>query len=164
MNNTQQLAGQVLGVASGSGCLSKRLHTGSPSGPGCIGTDDPARWQHLLWFEGEVWAAALLDDCLQHVPTYEELYGHFVRWKDSGESPWIRVCLQNGDNFMKTYTENYEAGDIVTGKSGHSIMLRIVSVISTTQVEVKPASGFSKKESWIEEISDLRNVTKGDPL
>ncbi len=58
----------------------------------------------------------------------------------------------------------YEIGDIVTGRTGNSIMMRVVWVTSETQVEVVAASGFSKKESWIEQISDLRNVTKGDPL
>jgi hypothetical protein len=79
----------------GSGCLSKLSHAGSPSAPGCIGTDDPARWQHLLWFDGQVWATELFSDHLRHVPTYDELRGHFDRWKDSGESPWMRVCLPN---------------------------------------------------------------------
>ena len=65
---------------------------------------------------------------------------------------------------MSNYTTNYEAGDIVTGRTGNSIMMRVVEVISATQVHVKAASSFSKKSDWIENISDLRNVTKDDPI
>lgn len=78
---------------NGSGCLSRLVHPGTKSGHGDIGTADPARWQHLLWFDGEMWAAELKDDCLRHVCTYDELRGHFDRWHGSGKSPWRRVCL-----------------------------------------------------------------------
>lgn len=65
---------------------------------------------------------------------------------------------------MKKYTTQYDPGDIVTGRNGNSHMLRVISVPEPSKVEVAMASGDGKKESWIEDISDLRNVTKGDPL
>ena len=65
---------------------------------------------------------------------------------------------------MSNYTINYEVGDIVTGRTGNSHMLRVVAVPAPWKVEVTMASGEGKKESWIEDISDLRNVTKDDPI
>lgn len=81
---------------AGSGCLSVRVHVGSfpaDNGISSVGTNDPARWRHLLWFEGEVWAAELKSDVLSCVPTFEELKSHFDHYRASGQSPWRRVTL-----------------------------------------------------------------------
>jgi hypothetical protein len=84
---------QTLG--SGTGALSVRIHSGSyPNDVGSVGTNDPAIWRHLLWFDGEIWAAELLSDALNHVPTYEELRSHFDDWNGSSQSCWRKVKLE----------------------------------------------------------------------
>ena len=76
----------------GSGALSRRVHAGSmPSDQGCVGTNDPEVWWHLLWFDGQLWAAELKSDVLRHVPSYEELRSHFFEWYGTGTSPWRRI-------------------------------------------------------------------------
>ena len=87
-------AGAAVCVPQGAGCLSRRSHVGSRSGSG-VGTNDPDKWQHLLWFDGRIFAAELLDDSLGHIFTYDELREHFDQWQNTGRSPWRRVHLPN---------------------------------------------------------------------
>lgn len=60
---------------------------------------------------------------------------------------------------MKT---KFEVGDIVTKRESGGHMLRVVEVVSDTKVLVKISSGNIKP--FEEDISNLRNVTKGDPI
>jgi hypothetical protein len=97
-----------MSVSAPTGSLSVRVSAGSyppdnwngelPNVPGVvvgsIGTNDPARWRHLLWFDGEYWAAELLSDVIAHVPTYEELRSHFDRYRGK-KSPWKRVVMSS---------------------------------------------------------------------
>lgn len=102
MNTPSTSPAESFAAMPGSGALSKLIHPGSfPAssklGGTTIGTNDPAIWQHLLWFDGTVWAAELKSDVLRHVSTLEELRSHFDRWQGSGQSPWRRVCLPNAE-------------------------------------------------------------------
>lgn len=84
-----------------AGSLARCVHVGSfPAssklGGTTIGTNDPARWQYLLWFDGQFWATELKHDVMRDIPSsFEELKSHFERWHGSGQSPWKRVAPQN---------------------------------------------------------------------
>lgn len=74
-----------------AGCVSRRVHPGTPPKQGCVGTNDPAVWRHLLWFDGKVYAAETKSDIVSHVPTFPELVCHFKQWHGTGKSPWQQV-------------------------------------------------------------------------
>lgn len=92
----------VSDASRGSACgsLNVCIHAGSfpessKVGGWTIGTDDPSIWQHLMWFDGQFWAAELKSDTERQRPaTFEELKMHFDHWRDSGQSPWRRVYPQ----------------------------------------------------------------------
>lgn len=65
---------------------------------------------------------------------------------------------------MAKYTANYELGDLVTGRTGRSITMRVVEIIDAYAVKVVPASAAHGTQGTTKNISELRNMTKGDPL
>lgn len=83
------------------GCLSILLHPGSfppaikflPVVPkpvaflskkivpvmGAVGTNDPAVWREIIWWDGRAFTAKLLCDIPGHYSTFETLKDHFER-------------------------------------------------------------------------------------
>jgi len=80
-----------------AGVLSRCVHPGSfpqSSKPGgtTVGTNDPAIWQYLMWFDGQFWAMEMHHDVRLGEPcSFSELKGHFEYWQAAGENPWRRV-------------------------------------------------------------------------
>ena len=58
----------------------------------------------------------------------------------------------------------FDPGDLVVRKSGGTGFMRVVSQDSPTTVICCDTFGGCKKATWQEQICELRNVTKSDPL